>query len=188
MKRVLLACVLCLSSLSASALELQGVKLDEEVQVADQKLVLNGAGVRSIFFIKMYVAGLYLAGKQTSTAAAMADANAKRIALNVVVDDADTGHFLKGFRRGIEKNHSEKQMAELKERLEAFIHLFDNVREVKKGNVIAFDWLPGSGTRVTFNGEELGRVAGEDFYRALLSIWIGEKPVSGDMKKGLLGG
>jgi hypothetical protein len=188
MKRMLFACLLCLSSISASALELQGVKLDEQVQVADQKLVLNGAGVRSIFFIKMYVAGLYLSGKQTSAAAVMADAATKRIALNVVVDDADTEHFLNGFRKGIAKNHGEKEMAELQARLDAFIHLFDNVKEVKKGDVIAFDWMPGNGTRVTFNGTELGKVAGEDFYRALLSIWIGEKPVSSDMKKGLLGG
>lgn len=188
MKRMLLACMLCLSSLSASALEMQGVKLDEQVQVADQKLVLNGAGVRSIFFIKMYVAGLYLAGKQSTTEAVMADTNAKRIALNVVVEDADPEHFLNGFRKGIERNHGEKEMAELKARHDAFIHLFDSVKEVKKGDVIAFDWLPGTGTRVTFNGTELGNVAGEDFYRALLSIWIGEKPVSSDMKKGLLGG
>lgn len=188
MKHMLLACLLCLSSISASALELQGVKLDEQAQVADQKLVLNGAGVRSIFFIKMYVAGLYLGGKQTSAQAVMADTGAKRIALKVVVEDADPEHFLNGFRKGIEKNHSEKEMAELKGRVDAFVHLFDGIKAVKKGDVIAFDWLPAEGTRVTFNGAELGRISGEDFYRALLSIWIGERPVSGDLKKGLLGG
>ena len=187
MKHLLLACLLCLSSISASALELQGVKLEEQVQVADQKLVLNGAGLRSILFFKLYVAGLYLTGKQTSADAVMADTGAKRIVLHVVADNADTEHFLKGFRKGIEKNRSEKELAELHDRLEAFTHLFDNVKQVKRGEVIAFDWQPGSGTHVTFNGAELGKIAGEDFYRALLSIWIGEKPVSGDMKKGMLG-
>lgn len=186
--RLLLACLLSLSGMSAGALELQGVKLDEQVQVADRPLVLNGAGVRSIFFIKMYVAGLYLTGKQTRTEAVLADPEVKRIALTVVVDDADPEHFLKGLRKGIEKNHSEQEMAALRERVDAFIKLFSPIKEVKKGNVIAFDWLPGTGTRVTFNGAELGRIDGEDFYRALLTVWIGNKPVSGDMKKGLLGG
>ena len=29
--------------------------------------------------------------------------------------------------------------------------------------------------------------AGEDFYRALLRIWLGDKPVDGDLKQGMLG-
>jgi hypothetical protein len=29
---------------------------------------------------------------------------------------------------------------------------------------------------------------GEAFYRALLRIWLGEKPVQDDLKKALLGG
>jgi hypothetical protein len=39
------------------------------------------------------------------------------------------------------------------------------------------------------NGESRGGpIAGEDFYRALLRIWLGEDPVSKDLKKALLGG
>jgi hypothetical protein len=30
-------------------------------------------------------------------------------------------------------------------------------------------------------------IAGEDFYRALLKIWLGEQPVQADVKKALLG-
>jgi len=38
------------------------------------------------------------------------------------------------------------------------------------------------------NGEPRGKpIAGEDFYRALLRIWLGDKPVDGDLKQGLLG-
>ncbi len=188
MKRLLSASLLGLTSLSASALEIQGVRLEEQVQLAeDRKLQLNGAGMRGFLFFKMYVAGLYLDGKQTSAAAVMADTGAKRIALHVVTDNNDTPHFQKGFRKGIEQNYSAQELAQLQERLEAFVHLFDGVKAVKKGDVIDLDWQPGTGTRVTFNGTELGQVAGEDFYRALLSIWIGEKPVSNNVKKGMLG-
>ncbi len=31
-------------------------------------------------------------------------------------------------------------------------------------------------------------IAGEDFYRALLRIWLGDRPVQDDLKKALLGG
>jgi hypothetical protein len=39
------------------------------------------------------------------------------------------------------------------------------------------------------NGAPRGKpIAGEDFYRALLRIWIGDNPVQDDLKKALLGG
>lgn len=188
MKKILLLVFGLLLTWNAGALELEGAKLDDKVQVENAPLVLNGAGVRSILFFKMYVAGLYLGEKKNSAEAVLADAGTKRIALHVVVGDAGTERFLKGFRKGIEKNHSESELAALRERMNAFDQLFAAIKEVKKGDVIALDWLPGNSTRVSLNGAELGKVSGEDFYRALLSIWIGKEPVSGDLKKGLLGG
>jgi hypothetical protein len=54
--------------------------------------------------------------------------------------------------------------------------------------VILIDYLPGSGTRITVNGAAKGTIAGEDFNRALLRIWLGDNPADSDLKKGLLGG
>lgn len=187
MKKWLGILMLCVSA-QTMALEVGGIRLDDKVQLGNVPLLLNGAGVRSMVFFKMYVAGLYLSEKKTSAEAVLADAGAKRIALHVVVGEGETERFLHGFRKGIEKNHDEKTVAALSGRMDALDHLFDAVKTVKKGDVIAFDWLPGSGTHVSLNGTELGKIEGEDFYRALLSIWIGGKPVSDDLKKGLLGG
>jgi hypothetical protein len=54
---------------------------------------------------------------------------------------------------------------------------------------IALDWVPGAGTQVTIDGKAEGKpIEGEDFYRALLRIWLGDKPVQDDLKKALLGG
>lgn len=173
---------------SASALELADIKLDDKVQIEDAPLILNGAGLRSIVFFKMYVIGLYLAEKQTGADAILSDAKPKRIALHVTVGEAGPERFINGFKKGIEKNHSEAQLAVLRERMEAFAQMFKSVETVKRADVIAFDWSPVAGTLVALNGKELGRIAGEDFYRALLSIWIGKNPVTDDLKKALLGG
>lgn len=187
MKKLIAILMLCVST-QAMALEVEGMKLDDSVQLGNVPLLLNGAGVRSMVFFKMYVAGLYLSDKKASAEAVLADVGAKRIALHVMVGEGETERFLHGFRKGIEKNHGEKEVAALSERMNVLDHLFDAVKTVKKGDVITFDWLPENGTRVNLNGAELGKIGGEDFYRALLSIWIGEKPVSSDLKKGLLGG
>jgi len=187
MKKLVAVLMLCVS-FQAGALELGGVKLDDRVQVGDASLVLNGAGLRSILFFDMYVAGLYLTRNMGSAEAVLADTGAKRIALHVVVGEGETERFLNGFRGGIENNQSEEELAALRERMDAFDHLFDDNMQVKQGDVIAFDWVPGTGTRVSLNGKELGVIEGEDFYRALLSIWIGDDPVKADLKKELLGG
>lgn len=186
MKKLIAMLMLCVS-VQAGALELGGAKLDDTAQVGNTPLVLNGAGVRSIFMFDMYVAGLYLSEKKNTAEAVMADAGAKRIALHVVVGEGETERFLHGFRKGIEKNHNEQERAALSERMDALDHMFDANKTVRKNDVIVFDWVPGEGTRVSLSGVGLGRIAGEDFYRALLSIWIGDKPVKDDLKKELLG-
>ena len=50
------------------------------------------------------------------------------------------------------------------------------------------DWLPGNGLRLSVAGQVRGKlIEGEDFYRALLRVWLGEKPVQADLKQALLG-
>jgi hypothetical protein len=86
---------------------------------------------------------------------------------------------------GLAANLPEREMATLLPKLEEFNALF---REVRKGDVIRIDYLPGTGTRVTINTEVRGSVEGTDFFNALLLVWLGENPVSGDLKKAMLGG
>ena len=62
------------------------------------------------------------------------------------------------------------------------------LKEAKKGMAITLDWN-GTDTRLLAQGKPVGQpITGEDFYRALLRIWIGDKPVQDDLKKALLGG
>jgi hypothetical protein len=57
-----------------------------------------------------------------------------------------------------------------------------------KGDTALLEYIPGKGVVVTVKGEEKGVVPGADFARALLSIWLGSEPVTGSLKKALLGG
>ena len=45
------------------AKEVNGVNMPESIAVGNDTLVLNGAGIRTKFFIKAYVGGLYLKKK-----------------------------------------------------------------------------------------------------------------------------
>ena len=49
-------------------------------------------------------------------------------------------------------------------------------------------YVPGEGTRISFNNEEIKTVPGLDFKQVLFGIWIGKKPVQADLKQKLLKG
>ena len=60
--------------------------------------------------------------------------------------------------------------------------------QINQGGVILIDYLPGIGTRITINGVARATIPGEDFNRAMLRIWLGDRPVDGRLKRMLLGG
>ena len=90
---------------------------------------------------------------------------------------------VEALQEGVANNHSEAEMAGLKDRLKQFSDTLLAAGEPKTGTSVVIDWLPESGTRLTINGQVKGKdIAGEDFYRALLKIWLGNKPVQDDLK------
>ncbi len=79
-------------------------------------------------------------------------------------------------------------MGALKDRLKQFSDAMLSVGEAKTGTTVLIDWLPESGTRLTVNGQARGKdIAGDDFFKALLKIWIGRQPVQDNLKAALLG-
>lgn len=185
MKKLMAALLLGLCA-QAHALEIEGVKLPEKVQMGQSALELNGAGVRSMFIFDIYVAALYLPSRHKTADEIFADQGPKRMELHVVYETGSE-RLVTGFRKGIERNSTPAQLAALQARMDAFEKAFAGVNTVAKGDVVAFDWAPGQGTRIVFNGKHLAAIPGEDFYRALLSIWIGDNPVTDALKRELLG-
>jgi hypothetical protein len=188
-KRLLVAAVVALAAMGAAAqpAELEGVKLDASVQVGGQALQLNGAGLRTRAVFKVYVAALYVPQKTTDVAALLAHKGARRVAITMLrTVDAET--FAGALNDGLRTNHTEAQFAAMKGQVEALNATLKAVGEAKKGDAIHIEFVPDSGTRVTVNGQARGStIAGEDFFTAILRIWLGEKPVDNGLKKGLLG-
>jgi len=190
MARLLAAVVLAFAAAGAGAqpVEIEGVKLEPTAQVGGATLQLNGAGVRTRAIFKVYVAGLYVPQKAADAATLLAQKGARRIAITMLRNvDAET--FAGALNDGLRNNHTEAQVAGFKSQIDALNANLKAVGEAKKGDVIHFEFVPDSGTRVTVNGQPRGSVIpGEDFFTAVLRIWIGDKPVDGDLKKGLTRG
>ena len=178
--------VVLAAALSANAAEVAGVKLDDKTQVESRELVLNGAGVRKRVIFNVYVIGLYLPEKKGDPAAVLSLAGPKRVAIQML-RDVGAERFIEALVDGVRENTSEAEYKALEPRVKELSATMAQIGEAKKGMSISLDWT-GAATQLVVNGKPAGKpIAGEDFYRALLRIWLGDKPVQDDLKKSLLG-
>ncbi|RBA25266.1 chalcone isomerase family protein [Herminiimonas fonticola] len=172
---------------AATAVEVAGVKLDDSIKLAGQDLRLNGAGIRTKVIFKVYAIGLYLTDKKTTTADVMAAPGARRVTL-AMLRDVGSDEFGKAFSSGIEQNTDAAERAALTAPMAKFNAMFASVAELKQGDVLNLDWVPGSGMVVLLNGKKiLEPIADPTFYNAVLRIWLGAKPVDDKLKRQLLG-
>jgi hypothetical protein len=168
---------------SAFGAEVAGVKLPDE----DQKLLLNGAGLRKRAIFQVYVIGLYLPARKAAAVDVIGAPGAKRIVIHML-RDVDADQFSGALADGIKDNHSEAEAKALEPRVKQLAANMAELKEAKKGMRITLDLVPTVGTQLSVDGKPVGApIAGDDFHRALLRIWLGDKPVQDDLKKALLG-
>jgi|AP12_2_1047962.scaffolds.fasta_scaffold41392_2 hypothetical protein len=183
--RLLAGLIMALGIGAAHAKECKGVSFPDQAQVEGATLKLNGLGLRqaTMFKVNVYVAALYVA--QTSTdGAAILKANAPMQIVLQFVRDVGRADLVKGWDEGFE-NNARSELPALKERIESFKGM---MADMKTGEQLRFTHKPGAGTQVDVKGTAKGTIAGDDFARALFSIWLGPNPPNADLKAGLLGG
>ena len=69
----------------ARAAEHSGVQFDDSVRLAGTELQLNGLGLRSLFILKAYVAGLYVPARSSHAGDLLAQTGPRRLALKMLV-------------------------------------------------------------------------------------------------------
>ena len=174
---------------AAVAAEVEGVKLADKVRLGDggPELVLNGAGLRTRVFFKVYVGALYLREKTASSQAVFADNGPKRVAMHML-RDLTADQLFSAFNDGLKANHAPADVVKFESQVKQLEGIFNAVKAAKSGDTILLDYVPGAGTRVVVNGNAKGIIAGDEFNRALLRIWLGDQPVDAALKKAMLGG
>ena len=182
--RFFILCCLLLCGVPASAQEIGGVTVQETLKTADGVVLhLNGAGIRSKFFFDIYLAELYLEHPANTADAAIEDAGRKRLIMHFLYDKVEKEKLVEGWNEGFNGNTPAAEVVQLQAKIDQFNAMFV---DVKKGDIVVLDFVPGKGTVVTIAKEEKGVVSGKDFNDALLRIWLGEKPVTKGLKEALL--
>lgn len=171
-----------ISMCNLHAASLAGVTMPDTAQVGNTKLVLNGLGLRTEFMVKVYVAGLYLEQK-SSDAGAIIKADAPNRIVMQFLHGASQSQMANAFTESFNDNTPEA-MKTMKPDID---RLLGALEPVKPGDQMIFTYVPGTGTTFAINGKDKLTIAGSAFNPVILSVWLGPKPPTANVKKGMLG-
>ena len=170
---------------TAQAKECKGITFPEHLQVGGSDLTLNGLGMRKATFLKVnvYVGALYVAHPSHDPQPLIDPASPAELILHFV-RSVGVGDLRDAWKEGFEKVAKDQLPA-----LEARIATLNSwMSSMETGQRLTFTRLPGTGIQVDVNGVVKGTIPGDDFARALMTIWLGPNPPNSELKSGLLGG
>jgi hypothetical protein len=176
------------AGVAGAQMVVEGARYDATVLLGGQPLVLNGVGVRKRFVFDIYVGGLYVGKKASRTEELVGQPGPKRVALRFL-RDVEGELFVNSLHVGLKANHSEAELARWQKQVETLTTTIKTIALARRGDTVYFDYTPQDGTRVSVNGVTRGPlIPGDDFYAAVLRVWLGETPADAGLKKGMLGG
>jgi len=176
--------LLVLPLIASADTNISGVKLASKYMLGTEALTLNGAGVRSKFFVKVYVGALYLNKTTHDAGQAMENPGAKSMQMIMLHKKVGAEKITRGWNEGIGDNQGKTEYSNIADRLKTFNALFPDLHA---GDHVSMDFIPGQGTILSLNQKTLGEIEGDDFFAALLSVWLGSAPADKNLKIGLLG-
>jgi hypothetical protein len=179
---IIMLAVLSVGSL-AVAKEIGGIQLPDSMQVGEDKLLLNGAGLRKKFFIKVYAGGLYLKQKNQHPQEIIEADEPMAVRMHFIHDGVSSKKLIDGWNEGFGKATGENILP-IKKEIDQFNSFF--TEEIKENDIYDIIYNPGQGVTIFFKGTLKGTVKGLDFKKALFAIWLGKKPADSGLKKGML--
>ncbi len=171
----------------AAPMEVSGVKLDEQIDLAGAKLQLNGAGIRYKAVFKVYVAAMYLGKKAATPEEVYASTGPKRMSITLL-REIDSNELGKSFTTAFTDNAPKAEMSKLIPGLIKMGQIFAAQKKLNAGESFTIDWIPGTGTVISVKGVPQGEPFKEpEFFTALMRIWYGPSPADFRLKDQLLG-
>ncbi len=164
---------------------LNGVTLPAELSFNNQTLILNGGGIRTKFFFKLYTAGLYLPKKSSDGNAISKADEIMAVRMEITSNMITSSNMSEAINEGFDKSTG-KNTSAIRDRIDKMLKTFSG-EEIKIGDVFDIVYVPGIGTQTYKNGKLKNTLTGLDFKQALFGIWLSNNPVESNLKKGMLG-
>jgi hypothetical protein len=185
-----LAAIAALLSLAAPAatIDVAGVKMEDSLTIYNNTLLLNGAGVVSTGKTQLYIVKIYTKKRFANVDQLFQVPGPKRLVITAGAKELDTAPIMKLFNRNVESQADKSDMAKLVPGLMALGKIFGIYKVIKPGESLIFDWAPYAGLVMYMDGKLLGEPLKEpEFFRAAMSIWMGESALEPKLRDVLLG-
>ncbi|GGY40633.1 chalcone isomerase [Bacterioplanes sanyensis] len=184
MLRILLALSLLLGqTFMAQAKEFSGLELADSFTLDDHALTLNGAGVRTKFFLDLYIAALYLPELEDDGDDIVEADEPMALRLHIISSMITGKRMADSTRDGFVRSTG-GNLAPIEDKVEQLITAFAD--DINEGDVFDLVYRPSNGVTVYHNGEAKSQVAGLAFKQALFGIWLSDDPVQEDLRDALL--
>jgi len=169
---------------SSYASDVSGISMADTLKIADSTLVLNGAGIRTKFFIKLYACGLYLNKKSNDPEEIIKADEAMAIRMHMTTSLITASKMEKTIRKGFE-NSTGGNTGPILSQINEYVAVFKD--GVEKNDLYDLIYSPGKGVEVFRNGEFVTLIEGLPFKQALFGIWLSERPAQKNLKMEMLG-
>ena len=164
----------------------EATEFPSEAVLRDRKLLLNGSAVRTVWGFKVYEIGLFLNERSSDGDFIIGVNRAPKRVRIAMLREVSEEQFASTVQESIDRNFTGEEKQKFAGELEKFLAAFHNGVDLKKGSVVTIDYLPGTGMVMGRDDAVLGTIPGDDFYHAILRLWLG-KPLQESIKDGLLG-
>lgn len=158
------------------AADIDGYHLSDGFTRSGAQFALAGCGLREFLFNDIYLLGLYLP-KDNPDFSRIHDGEVSKVFRLEVLYEGNFPEDLPGIWR---EPLAEQVSSELLQILQ------ENYDRVNSGDTVEFAYLAGQGEEIRINDELVIQEPGRELIPALLELWLGDDPVSGNLKRLLL--
>ncbi|MES2944051.1 MAG: chalcone isomerase family protein [Pseudomonadota bacterium] len=173
--------------LASPALAATTTNFAPTLQVNGLTLQLNGAGTRYKAIFKVYDMAMYTQRKVSTPAEALVLNGPVRLGF-VTLREISGTELGRLFLRGMSDNSPREAVNRHTVASGRLIDIFSGRPRLLPGDSFAMEFVPGKGTSFFIGQEVQGNPVGDaEFFRMVLSIWLGQAPADFLLKDALLG-
>jgi hypothetical protein len=166
------------------AMELGDIHMPDSMEAGETEVLLNGAGVRTKWFMNLYVGGLYLKEKGHNPERIIKADEPMAIRLHIISSLITSEKMEKATMEGFEKA-TRGNVTPIKAQIKQFLSVFR--QKMNKDDTYDFIYLPGKGLQISKNQTLHCQIEGPAFKEALFGIWLCDQPAQKSLKEAMLG-